>query len=128
MALQQPQQFQMPPLVRPFDTPVDCEENLNPPISDRDPQMKKSKSVPDTVKSVRQETKSTIQLMPRILEEAAFYSQVPLNLDQQTVLKCPNLTEDKSAESVESVDKSVEISSESTNRRISVSDSFSSKC
>ncbi len=35
------------------------------------------------------------QLIPEILKETDFYSQLPLNLEQQVALKCPNLTEDE---------------------------------
>ncbi len=93
MMAQQLQLFQM----KPADTPVDSEENIsvNPPVSDRDLRVKKTKSVPDTVKTVHQETQTPFQLIPEILKEADFYSQVPLNLDQQVTLKCPNLTENE---------------------------------
>ncbi len=49
MVLQQPCLFQM----RSSDTPVDSEENMNPPVSNQDPRVKKTKSVPDAVKTVQ---------------------------------------------------------------------------
>ncbi len=94
--LQQHQQHyqasHLPGIRGPFDIPVKAKPKQNILIPNRDPQLQKMKDLPKTVKPRFRESAFEVQPSPKLSNEAIYYSQVPLKLEQTIVIKCPKLT------------------------------------
>ncbi|MCP3686348.1 MAG: hypothetical protein GY861_27200, partial [bacterium] len=89
-------QWQYPPIHqskigRPFGAPIEAEQWV--PFISKDPHLQRSQL--KTVKPMQRELPFVPQPTTAFLNEAKYYSQVPLELNQAVTLRCPKLTENE---------------------------------
>ncbi|MCP3685677.1 MAG: hypothetical protein GY861_23775, partial [bacterium] len=76
---------------RPFGAPTEAEQRV--PFINKDPHLQRSQL--KTVKPMPRELPFVPQPTTAFLNEAKYYSQVPLELNQAVTLRCPKLTENE---------------------------------
>ncbi|MCP3681745.1 MAG: hypothetical protein GY861_03555, partial [bacterium] len=94
--LQRQQQYQplhQPEIRRPFGAPTEAESKQRVPFISKDPRLQKD--LLKTVKPIHRELSFVPHPTTTFLNEAKYYSQVPLELNQVVTLRCPKLTENE---------------------------------
>ncbi len=94
--LQRQQQYQpihQPEIRRPFGAPTEAESEQRVPFISKDPRIQKS--FLKTVEPMQRELSFVPQPTTAFLNEAKYYSQVPLELNQAVTVRCPKLTENE---------------------------------
>ncbi|MCP3683949.1 MAG: hypothetical protein GY861_14795, partial [bacterium] len=85
------QPIHQPEIRRPFGAPTEAKQRV--PFTNKDPHLQRSQL--KTIKSMPWELPLVPQPTAAFLNETKYYSQVPLELNQATMLRCPKLTENE---------------------------------